>query len=170
MTIIRTKPLANNPNEGYEEDFDINTNAVDVRGVYIQNDTSNDANVIVSRDASNNMTFVDSFASKNLNELVTSNQHKSLLQLIHFIDEGPAEGFVTGATKTITGTAFPTEVLWKRADNTALVRRTITWTGPNPTVDEWKIYSSDGTTVLATVSDTITYSGPFETGRTRSIS
>ena len=31
------------------------------------------------------------------------------------------------------------------------------------------IYASDGTTVLATVTDTISYSGIFETGRTRVI-
>ncbi len=96
-------------------------------------------------------------------------QHKSLLQLIHFIDEGPAEGFTTGATKTVTGTVFPTQELWKRADNTKLVEKNITWTGPLPTTIEWKMYDVDGTTVLATVTDTISYSGVFETGRTRSI-
>jgi hypothetical protein len=96
-------------------------------------------------------------------------QHKALLQLIHFIDEGPAEGFVTGATKTVTGTVFPTQVLWRRADATKLVEKNTTWTGVNPTTIQWKMYATDGTTVLATVTDTVTYSGVFETGRTRSI-
>ena len=100
---------------------------------------------------------------------ITENQHRSLLQLIHFISEGPAEGFATGATKTVTGTVFPTQELWKRADATKLVEKNITWIGVNATTIEWKIYAADGITVLATVTDTITYSGVFETGRTRAI-
>lgn len=101
---------------------------------------------------------------------LTADQHKALLQLIHFIDEGPAEGFTTGATKTVTGTVFPTKELWKRADATKLVETNVTWTGALPTTIEWKVYDTDGSTVLATVTDTITYSGVFETGRTRAIS
>lgn len=95
--------------------------------------------------------------------------HATLLQLIHFIDEGPAEGFATGATKTVTGGLFPTEILWKRADTTNLVRQSVTWTGINPTTVIWRMYDTDGVTVLATVTDTITYSGVNETGRTRAI-
>lgn len=100
---------------------------------------------------------------------ITAEDHKTLLQLIHFIDEGPAEGFATGATKTVTGGAFPTSILWKRADATKLVEQLVTWTGVLPTTVQWKMYAADGTTVLATVTDTISYSGPYETGRTRSI-
>lgn len=100
---------------------------------------------------------------------ITAEDHKTLLQLIHFIDEGPAEGFATGATKTVTGGAFPTSILWKRADATNLVEQLVTWTGTLPTTVQWKMYGTDGITVLATVTDTISYSGPFETGRTRSI-
>ena len=96
-------------------------------------------------------------------------QHKALLQLIHFIDEGPAEGFASGATKTVTGTVFPTQILWRRADATKLVEKNVTWTGAVPTTIQWKIYAADGTTVLATVTDAISYSGPFETGRTRTV-
>lgn len=100
---------------------------------------------------------------------LSESAHRALLQLIHFIDEGPAEGFASGATKTVTGTVFPTQVLWKRADATKLVQQDITWTGVVPTTVEWKMYDTDGTTVLATVTDTVTYSGVFETGRTRTI-
>lgn len=100
---------------------------------------------------------------------VTEAAHKALLQLIHFIDEGPAEGFASGATKTTTGTVFPTQELWRRADSTKLVEVNITWTGAVPTTVQWKIYAADGTTVLATVTDTITYAGVFETSRTRAI-
>lgn len=103
------------------------------------------------------------------NSGISANDHRTLLQLIHFIDEGPAEGFTTGATKTVTGTTFPTQVLWRRADATKLVQQDITWTGVLPTTVVWRMYAADGTTVLATVTDTITYSGVYETGRTRSI-
>lgn len=100
---------------------------------------------------------------------ITAGTHETLLQLIHFIDEGPAGGFATGATKTVTGTVFPTQMLWRRADATKLVEQNITWTGNKPTTIEWKMYDVDGTTVLSTVTDTISYSGIFETGRTRAI-
>lgn len=100
---------------------------------------------------------------------ISAADHEVLLQLIHFIDEGPAEGFTTGATKTVTGTVFPTQILWKRSDTTKLVEQNITWAGPLPTTVEWKMYAANGSTVLATVTDTIAYSGVFETGRTRAI-
>lgn len=100
---------------------------------------------------------------------ITSGQHEVLLQLIHFIDNGPAEGFTTGATRTTTGTTFPSQILWKRSDNTKLVEKNLTYTGAFPTTIQWKIYAADGTTVLATVTDTISYTGAFETSRTRAI-
>jgi hypothetical protein len=100
---------------------------------------------------------------------LTEATHAALDQLIHFIDDGPAEFFASGATRTTTGTAFPTQILWKRADATALVERNLTWTGVLLTTDEWKMYAPDGVTVLATATDTISYSGPFETSRVRAI-
>ena len=100
-------------------------------------------------------------------------QHRALLQLIHFISEGPAKGFSTGATKTVTGGLFPTLIEWKRADATLLLAKTITRTGTgtnvSPTPIEWKLYDTDGTTVLETVTDVITYSGVIETSRVRTI-
>ena len=103
---------------------------------------------------------------------LTPAAHQTLLQLIHFIDEGPTFGFTTGATKTISGgtPVFPTTVTWKRSDATKLVEQLITWTGVNPTTIQWKMYAADGSTVLETVTDTVTYSGINETGRTRAIS
>jgi hypothetical protein len=104
-----------------------------------------------------------------IQSVLTAQQHPELQQLIHFIDEGPAEGFASGATKTVTGGLFPTEILWKRSDDTALVRQTLTWSGILPVTVEWKVYAADGATALATVTDTISYAGIFETGRTRTI-
>jgi hypothetical protein len=106
---------------------------------------------------------------------ISEPQHKTLLQLIHFIDEGPAEGFTSGATKTVTGGLFPTLIQWKRQDATLLVEKIITRSGGGatavkPTPIVWKVYDTDGSTVLATVSDAITYSGIAEVSRVRTIS
>ena len=43
----------------------------------------------------------------------------------------------------------------------------ITYTGITPTTEVWKMYDTDGTTVLVTLTDAITYSGVFEATRTR---
>lgn len=108
---------------------------------------------------------------------LTEAQHKTLRQLIHFIDEGPAEGFLSGAYKEIVGGVFPTSVIWytDSGKTQKIVEKTITRTGGGatnvaPTPIVWKVYDTDGTTVLATVSDAITYSNVFETSRTRTIS
>jgi len=102
---------------------------------------------------------------------ITEAQHKVLRQLIHFIDDGPAEGFTSGAYREVTGTVFPTSIIWWESSSKLkkIVERTCTWTGVNLTTDKWEIYDTDGSTVLATVTDTISYTGVFETSRTRTI-
>jgi len=173
MAIVRTRPQKDNPTDGSEEPFDHNSDAVDARGVYVQNDTSDNTSVLISRDASNNMTFADGVVSgtKTLTELLnTGAAHEALLNLIHFIDEGPAKGFATGATKTVTGGIFPSNISWFRADTKLLIKQTITWSGPVPTVIKSELFGSDGTTILETIQDTITYSGIFEVSRVRAIS
>lgn len=106
-------------------------------------------------------------------DALTSDTHKALRQLIHFISEGPAEGFVSGAYREQLPSAdpFPTSIIWWESSSKLkkIMERTITWTGVNPTTDEWKMYDVDGTTNLVTVSDAISYSGVFETTRTRTI-
>ncbi len=100
---------------------------------------------------------------------ITEPDHRTLRALIHFIDEGPTLGFVTGATRVVTGTVFPTEVMWRTVGGNAIVRKQITYTGAFPTTITWTMYAINGTTVLETVTDTISYSGPFETSRVRAI-
>lgn len=104
---------------------------------------------------------------------ISADQHKTLRQLIHFIDEGPAEGFASGAYKEILPSAnpFPTSVIWWESSSKLkkIVEKLITWTGAFPTTIKWNIYDTDGSTKLATVSDAISYSGVFETTRTRTI-
>jgi len=104
---------------------------------------------------------------------LTESEHRVLRQLIHFISEGPAEGFVSGAYKETlpSGSIFPTSVIWWESSSklNKIVERNLTWSGVNVTVDEWKGYDTDGSTVLGTVSDAISYSGIVETSRIRTI-
>jgi hypothetical protein len=166
-------PNINVDGEEYDRPVNKNTEGLMAKGFYPQGAVTNDEVVGLERDGSGNLVLKDSITgTKTLADLGTGisiSSHRTLLQLIHFIDNGPAEGFTTGATRTTTGTAFPSQVLWRRSDATKLVEKNITYTGAFPTTIEWKMYAADGTTVLATVTDTITYSGAFETGRTRAI-
>ena len=147
--------------------------AIEAAGFYLQDASNRDEDLLIWRDGDTIKAKDVTYGSVDLLAAATSGitaaQHRALLQLIHFIGEGPAEGFTTGATKTVTGNVFPTQELWSRSDTTKLVEKNITWTGINPTTIEWKMYAADGTTVLATVTDTIVYTGIFETSRTRAI-
>lgn len=174
MAFNPVPPLKNDSDEGFEEDFDPNSDAADVRGLVIQNDTSSDQAVKVTRDASDNLEFTDPTAgTKLLKDLPTSSQHQALRQLIHFIDNGPTNGFASGAYREITPSAnpFPTAVIWwvDSGKTQKIVEKLVTYTGALATQVQWKMYDTDGTTVLATVTDAISYSGVFETNRTRTI-
>lgn len=179
MAFNPVPPLKNDAAEGYEEDFDPNADVADVRGLVIQNDSSTDTNVQVTRNGSNDLVLTDPNAgSYTLSQLstggsgITAAQHKTLRQLIHFIEEGPAEGFASGAYKTVSYSGiFPTSEIWYE-DNTLakkIVEVTTTYSGILVSTEEWKMYDTDGTTVLATITDSYTYSGLLEATRTRTI-
>ena len=98
--------------------------------------------------------------------------HRDVRQLIHFIDSGPALGFASGAFQETLGIPFPTSVIWweSAAKLEKIVELTITRNAnQTPATEEWKMYDTDGSTVLETVTDTISYSGIFESSRTRTI-
>lgn len=106
---------------------------------------------------------------------ITPQEHETLRQLIHFIDEGPGDGFLSGAYKVVlpTGSPFPTSMTWY-LDTTMslkLVEKFITYNAQHfPTQILWNMYDYDGITIVHTVTDTITYSSAFESTRTRAIS
>jgi hypothetical protein len=97
--------------------------------------------------------------------------HKALRDLIHFIDGGPADGFTSGMFSVVTGTVFPASETWYVAGAAPpagkIVELTVTWTGVVPTTKVWTMYDTDGSTVLVTLTEGISYSGIFETGRAR---
>lgn len=101
--------------------------------------------------------------------------HQALRSLIHFIDEGPASGYATGAYKetTYSGSPWPTAVTWyvSSAKAQKIVEKTYTRNSENQaTIISWVMYAADGVTPSATVTDTVTYSGISEVSRTRAIS
>jgi len=102
---------------------------------------------------------------------ITDTQHQALRQLIHFIDNGPANGFASGAYRETTGTTFPSAIIWwtSAAKTHKIVEKTMSYTGAFATSIQWKVYDTDGSTVLGTVTDAISYTGAFETSRTRTI-
>lgn len=98
-------------------------------------------------------------------------EHNALRQLIHFIDNGPATGFASGAYRETTGTAFPSSIIWYDkvgVGKKKIVSKEISYSGAFPTTITWKVYNSSEV-LLNTVTDTITYSGAFESSRTRTI-
>lgn len=102
-------------------------------------------------------------------------QHKTLRDLIHFIDEGPGDGFATGAFKEVlpNNSPFPTSITWYLdvAKTKKLVEKFIIYTNTAfPTTIHWNMYDYDGVTLIHTVIDTITYNTAFESTRTRAIS
>jgi hypothetical protein len=85
----------------------------------------------------------------------------------------PAEGYTSGAYRTITmGAVAPSNITWW-TDNTATEKIfEVNYTrnaAQCATTVEWKVYDTGGVTVLSTITDTITYSGIIETSRTRTI-
>lgn len=102
---------------------------------------------------------------------ISETSHKALRQLIHLAETGPMEGFASGAYRETTGTVFPTAIVWydkQGAGRKKILEKLITWTGAFPTVIVWKVYDA-AEVLLATVTDSITWSGAFEASRTRTV-
>lgn len=107
--------------------------------------------------------------------ILTPAEHQVLRQLIHFIDEGPGDGFASGAFKEILPTAspFPTSTTWY-TDVTLtqkIVEKLIVYNASKfPITITHNMYDTDGVTIVHTVEDMITYNGAFESTRVRTIS
>jgi hypothetical protein len=105
---------------------------------------------------------------------ITTATHKSLRDLIHFIDEGPADGFASGAYKETlpSGDPFPTSEIWYTsvAKTNKIVELLITRNSQGiPTSEQWKMYNASNV-LLTTVTDTYTYANNiFEISRVRTI-
>lgn len=163
MAINRVLPEKDS-SEGYETQFDRNADAADLRGVFIQNDTSNDAGVLVSRDVANNLTFTDPLAgTKTLTQLASGSgvsYYEFLLE-----DDPTAETGAIDAQYAVTRAGnLITNETWKRNDNTLIKTIDYTYTGTKITTEVRKVFAADGTTIVAQVTWTYTYTGSLITG------
>jgi hypothetical protein len=107
---------------------------------------------------------------------ITPAEHETLRQLIHFIDNGPGDGFASGAVRITSpsGSPFPTEICWYLDSSltTKLVDKLIVYNNYQvPTTITWNMYDFNGITIVHTVIDSFTYvNNVFEASRTRAIS
>jgi len=164
--------------EGYEQPIGTHADGLAAAGFFPQSSTSNDMAVGLERDESGNLVLKDGVAGSVLLGDIASTSglnHRTIRQLIHLAEGGgPFEGFASGAYQETLPAAdpFPTSIIWwvSSAKTQKIVEETIAYNS-NKTIntDQWKVYGTDGTTVLATVTDTLSYSGVFETSRTRTI-
>lgn len=105
---------------------------------------------------------------------VTIESHKALRDIIHFLDEGPGDGFASGAFKEVVGGFFPTSITWYTSEDKTekIYEMLINREGGGaslvaPTPITFKMY--EGNTIIATIIDTITYDGVVEINRTRTV-
>ena len=157
MAITRINLDKDSP-EGYETETNRNSDAPDVRGVYFQNDSSNDTTALVSRDASNNLTFADSVlgATKTLSQLASAPVYYEFLLDNEPISETGANDATYAAT--YSGNSLSLEE-WKRNDTTLLKSIAYTYSSGKLSSEVRKTFAADGTTILAQVTWTYSYTG-----------
>lgn len=152
----RVKPIKDNPSEGYEEGFNNNDDAMDVGGVYLQNTTSDDGAVLISRDASDNLVFTDGSGTATLADIANPTlAHEATDSLVH----GLAETCYVELTRD-GNDAFQTETVWTDSGKTIKVReQSITRDGNGKvSVIVSKQYDAAGD-LVQTLTETITRDG-----------
>ena len=183
----RTRPLkietpteGGSQTDGFPTEVNPNQDGVDANAYFLQNATSADSKVFVDRDNTDQgMRFTDPLVgTKKLNRLISNaltdtQSHQALLDIIHFLDDGPGDGWPSGAVRVRNNTA-PNGTGWVWYTSTALTARiidlTITYAAGSivPATKVWRLYAANGTTVVRTVTDTLTYVGPILTQKQRS--
>lgn len=106
---------------------------------------------------------------------ITESQHLALRQLIHFLEDGPGDGFGAGPyyrERLPAGDPFPTSEVWY--EDVTKAKKLVGWSctyNPNKTyaTETWTVYKVDGASKAAEAVDTVVYSGIFEISRTRAV-
>ena len=110
--------------------------------------------------------------SVEVSSLLTEDQHPRARQLIHQLLTGGPES--AGYREMLpAGEPFPTQIIWwETSDKLKKIVEVNLTRNENKTTatEEWKVYDLDGSTVLKTITDTMSYTGVFETARTRVVS
>jgi hypothetical protein len=113
--------------------------------------------------------------SNNSGTLLTKTEHTVLRQLTHLADGvgGPFENFISGAYREFNGSFLaPSSISWytNSLKQFKILEKTILYTTfLSPNVITWTVFDIDGITALSSVTDTIYYSGVFETHRVRTV-
>lgn len=158
MALNRVRFDKDNPTEGYEQESDRNNDAIDVAGVYIQSATSNDASVLITRDASDNLTFTDPVLAltKTLSQLAAAPSYFEFL-----LDNEPiADTGATDSTYTTTVSGGKvTKETWVRNDATNIKTIDYTYSGSKVSTEVRKVFAANGSTIVAQVTWSYTYSG-----------
>lgn len=165
--VDRIKPLKiESPDSGgtqtdeFPTSVNKNEDFLDCRGVTVQDDSSDDDLVRVSRDASGNMTFLDQANTiKTLTELVagsgglTPTTHAALDQLVHELSEGYYEEY------TYSGRRVTNITVWTDATKTTKIREEqYTYSGNRVTQEVRIQYDGSGVEVERLTID-YAYSG-----------
>lgn len=177
---LETPVEGGNQTDMWPVEVNPNQDGVDCNALFLQSTSSADSRVYVDRDsADQGIRFTEpTVGVKKLNRLVSNSlsdtqSHQALLDIIHFLDDGPGDGWASGAVRVRTGTA-PNAGGWVWYTSTAQTARiidcTITYTGSSivPATKVWRLYAANGTTVIRTVTDTYTWTGPILTQKARS--
>ena len=164
MPITRISLDKDNQVEGFEQGVDHNADAPDVRGIYFQNDTSNDVGVVITRDASNNLTFTDPVLAltKTLTQLAAASSAVAYTEFL-LNNEPTAETGVTDAAYTVTRSAafLVTNETWKRSDATTIKTVDYVYTSSFVSSEVRKVFAANGTTIVAQVTWTYVYTAGF---------
>lgn len=109
-------------------------------------------------------------------ERLAGTGHKTFRHLIHFVEpNSPGDGFGSGpyvSEVLPSADPFPTSETWYTdGTKTSKICRWEATYNANKTLatEKWIVYKSDGTNPAADATDTISYSGVFETGRSRAV-
>lgn len=126
--------------------------------------------------AADTITYSGSFEISRTRSITVTpsvNAGQRTLTLLSGVD-GPFETFASGAFKEILPSAspFPTSFIWweSSAKLKKILEKTMSYTANKlPSLITYKVYDQDGSTILKTATDIITYSGVIEISRTRTI-
>jgi hypothetical protein len=150
-----------------------------VPAIYVQNTagTTLDRAAFVDRNSADLRLTDANAGTKNAQDLVTRvlggvASHASLLDIVHFLDEGPGDGWGSGANLRVTrtGPLLATKTWYTSTANTAvpIIQVAYTYLTGTPLLGTktWKLYNAAGV-VVRTLTDTITYSGVLVASVTR---
>jgi hypothetical protein len=141
------------PAVAYPTPINPNVDGLGANAFYPQNSTSNDENVGIARDSANNGTIFD----------------PKLAYTARFIDQllqGPPVG--SNFTVTVAGGASPTSFTWVfTATSKTILVVNYTYSGMNVATEVRQVYGPDGTTIVAQITITNSYSGSNLTGFTQ---